>query len=174
MRKPARILTGIFLGGLVLSLSAFSQEGTSSDSILTESVMKRIHAYVSYGLNDYVTAEVTDGKVTLRGWVHLYQMVDKVGRLVGKVDGVKNVENFIQPTYGSDELANKAVQTIYRDEMFYKYRYQVDPPVHIIRINNKLILAGNVQSDVQRRHAEYLVGFNTNAYIENQLNVISE
>jgi hypothetical protein len=174
MGKHVRNLTGLLLGGFILSMPAFSQEPKSSDVALAEKVMKRIHAYVSYGLNDYVTAEVTDGQVTLRGWVHHYQMVDRVGRMAGKVDGVKNVENLIQPTYGSDELAHNAVKVIYRDEMFHKYRYAVDPPVHIIRMNNKLILAGNVPSDVERRRAEFLIGFFTDAYIDNQLNVISE
>jgi len=160
--------------GLVFNLSLFAQESKDADEALADKVISNIHGWVLYGVNDYVTAEVSNGNVLLKGWVHGPGLARKVEKIVKRTEGVQTVDNQVQETFGSDELVIGAVRAIYRDQMFAKYFYDVEPPVHVIVMNNKLILAGNVLSSVERNRAEFLVGFYTSAGgIDNQLNVVS-
>lgn len=131
-----------------------------------------IQGFAFYGVYDYVTGEVSDGTVILKGWTHEQWIADLLEKKLSKIEGVKNIDNQIQPAAGSDDLARRAVRAIYTDGMFEKYSFSSNPPVHVVVINNQIILAGKVATATERTRAAVRVDFKTNAItVDNQLQI---
>ncbi len=62
-------------------------------------------------------------------------------------DGVSGFDNQIRASVAS---------RIYRHPLFLRYAVQADPPIHIVVENSRLTLVGVVDSEVDRRKAEYI------------------
>jgi len=152
---------------LTYTVTGFAQTPVNrpavSDKELAEKVMQRINGSLWYGLNDYVTADVSNGTVVLTGWTHNTWTADALEQLAGKIEGVESVISQIEPTFGSDELANRAIRAIYSDPLFKNYWFAGDRPIHVIVKNNMLCLAGVVSSAAERYRAEQLVDLHTSA-----------
>ena len=148
------------------------EKNNESDLQLAGRINSVIQGCVFYSVYDYVTGEVSDGTVLLKGWTHEQWIADLLVKKISKIEGIKNIDNQIQPASGSDDLARRAVRAIYTDGLFEKYSFTSNPPVHVVVINNQIILAGEVATEIERNRAEVLVDFKTNAAtVDNRLKI---
>jgi hyperosmotically inducible protein len=71
---------------------------------------------------------------------------------------VREVDNKIEALPVStfdDQLRVAIASNIYRDAMFWNYAIQVNPPIHVIVDRGQVTLTGVVNSEVERRVAEF-------------------
>ena len=175
--KPFKVyiissLTTLFI--LLLSVPIQAQENVAEipDSTITREVQKNIRYNLFYTVFDWVTVSTHNGAVTLKGYAD--QPWDKkfFVKIAKKVEGVKSVTDKIEKVNGLDELRYKAARILYTSWEFGKYAVMRDPPVHIIVKNNSVILEGNVYSKVEKKWAENLIEWHTNAFeVHNNLSV---
>ena len=159
---------------LLLSVQVQAQENVAEipDSTITKEVLKNIRYNLFYTVFDWVTVSTHNGVVTLKGYVD--QPWDKkfFVNIAKKVDGVKSVTDKIEKVTGLDELRYKAARVIYTSPDFEKYATLKDPPVHIVVISNRVILEGKVYSNIERKWADALIEWHTDAFhVENNLKV---
>ena len=113
-----------------------------------------------------------DGNVTLHGYVHLPWDKAFFEKITKGIEGVRSVTDKIKKVYGPEELRYKAAEAIYGSPDFEKYAFMKDPPVHIIVISNRVILEGDVVSNVEKSWADLLVQWRTSAFkVKNDLSV---
>lgn len=134
-----------------------------TDLQIAQAVTKKIHNYVFYTVFDWVTVEVKDGVVTLKGWSQYPWGIKYFAQRAAKVKGVVEVKNEIKLAQGSDELRYRAARVIYTNPFFEFYAYEQDPPIHIIVDESSLILEGTVLSEAEKKNAYSLVSFFTDA-----------
>ncbi len=141
------------------------------DSVVVIKVLKRIRRSAFYSVFNWVTANDTDGVITLTGWVHMPWYKTLYQREAEKVAGVRKVINKIQNTFGPGDLGIRAARLIYSDptSILNGYQYFADPPIHIIVVNGSIILAGNVSSKAIVYWAIDQITYKTNA-----INVIND
>lgn len=145
-------------------------EASVTDDQLGSLVNSKIKDFLFYGVYDYIKADVSEGVVVLTGWVHEAWIADVLTKKLSKIEGVKNVDNRIQTSFGSEDLARQAVRAIYSDAMFDKYTFGADPPIHVVVNNNTIMLEGTAANAAERDRAAYLVDFKTTAMtVSNQL-----
>ena len=143
-----------------------------SDEKINEEVEQKIKSNINYTVFDWVTVETNNGVVTLDGYVYLPWSKKFFENIAGEVEGVKYVNDNIEKVNGPDDLRYRAARAIYNNWLFERYRYLKDPPVHIIVINNKIILKGGVESEVEKDWASTLIERNIDAFkVENNLSV---
>lgn len=146
--------------------------GETDDQALAQKIDDAIQNFVFYGIYDFITAEVSDGSVLLKGWTHEKWIGDLLIKKLSGIEGVNHIDNRIQQAFGSEDLARRAARAIYSDAMFEKYSFGSNPPIHIIVNNNTIILAGALTGEAERNRAAYLVDLKTNALaVNNLLNV---
>jgi osmotically-inducible protein OsmY len=134
-----------------------------SDKEIEEAVVKKIRNHVFYSIFDWVTVDVNNGVVALKGWIHLPWGGKQYIIEAEKVPGVVKVVDDIKYERGSDATRVRAARLIYNDSRFESYAYSVDPPIHIIVNGPDIILYGAVRSESDKSWAETLLTFNTDA-----------
>ncbi|MCS6816342.1 MAG: BON domain-containing protein [Blastocatellia bacterium] len=148
-----------------------------SDQQIADAVARNIRTYAFYDIFDWITGDVNNGVVTLKGWVREPWRKSDYERLATRVPGVKEVRNDIQvlPTsIFDDQLRIRIARLIYHDPVFERYAFQPYPPIHIIVENGNVILEGTVSDPVERQLAETIVRGDTLALsVTNNLKVES-
>ena len=175
--KPFKIyillpLVALFILSLSVPVQAQENLYGKSDSAITKEVQKNIRNNLFYTVFDWVTVSTHDGAVTLKGYVD--QPWDKkfFVNIAKRVQGVKSITNKIEKVNGSDELRYRAARILYTSVDFQKYAMMKDPPIHIIVINNSVILEGDVHSKIEKKWADNLIEWHTNAFnVQNNLKV---
>ena len=127
-----------------------------SDTTVAEEVARRVRRYVFYTIYDDVQIAVQEGVVTLGGRVTMGHKSSAVGDMASRVLGVQEVNNEIRTLPASafdDDLRRRIAAHIYGDTLFFRYGFQVDPPIHIIVENSRVTITGVVGSEVERRKA---------------------
>ena len=149
-----------------------------SDSAVAADVAEKILRYVYYTIYDDVNVQVQDGIVTLTGRVTMPFKANEMAARVAHVHGVKEVNNQIQalPVSGFDNQIRASVASrIYGHPLFLRYAVQVDPPIHVVVENSRLTLVGVVDSEVDRRKAEFIARSTFGVLgVENELRVEGE
>jgi len=141
-----------------------------TDQEIADKVVQQIHNHVFYSIFDWVTVEVSNGVVTLNGWVHLPWGDQQFVNEAQKVPGVLEVKNNIKHELGSDELRLRLARLIYNDPRFEYYAYDQDPPIHIIVTGSQVILEGQVRTASDKSWAQSLLLFNADVgTIQNDL-----
>ena len=124
-----------------------------TDQEIANDVAKSIRRYVFYDVFDWVQGTVKNGVVTLDGWARVpWHKVD-YGRRAAAVTGVREVINNIKVLPVStfdDQIRIAAARIIYNNPDFLQYANRVDPPIHIIVDNGRIILKGEVESKVDK------------------------
>jgi hypothetical protein len=157
---------------ILFPFSLHAKEIYISDSAITKEVQQKIRDNLFYTVFDWVTVSTLDGNVTLHGYVHLPWDKAFFEKISKGVEGVRSVTDKIKKVYGPDELRYKAAEAIYGSPDFEKYAFMKDPPVHIIVISNRVILEGDVVSNVEKSWADLLVQWRTSAFkVKNDLSV---
>ena len=128
-----------------------------SDSAVGEALAVKLRRYVFCTVFDDVEAEVTDGVVTLTGYVTMPYKARALAKLASRVDGVQAVVDRLEVLPVSsfdDEIRYTIASRIYNDPLFWNYSIQVNPPIHIVVKHGRVTLTGVVISKAERRKAE--------------------
>ena len=157
-------MTAGFAAAIVLAaaLAVPSQAQVLQDRKADEvfkDVSETVLGYPQFTIFDDVSADVTDGVVTLQGKVTMPFKKTDIERRVAKVEGVKRVENRIgvlPVSQFDDELRYAVARAIYGSSAFWHYASMVNPPIHIIVEGGRVTLTGVVASHVERVMARSL------------------
>jgi hyperosmotically inducible protein len=129
------------------------------DARLASDVGRAISTHTQLTIFDHVGGRVETGVVTLTGQVTAEYKKNEIGRLVARIDGVRDVRNQIAVLPASpfdDELRYRAARAIYSNPAFWSYASLPRPPIHIIVEHGRVTLRGVVASDVERALARSL------------------
>ena len=160
--------TGTKLAGAPAPASA------DSDKALAAQVAEKIREYSFYTIFDDVEGTVDNGVVRLTGKVTMPYKASEIAERVGRVPGVREVDNKIETLPVSifdDELRARIARQIYRDPLFWNYGLQTNPPIHVIVEHGRVTLKGAVNSEVERRMAEVIARSSSAFSVENKLQV---
>ena len=153
--KQEAIGRALQVGGVVTVASELIIPSADSDETVAQDVMKAIQEYVYYTVFDYIGGSITNGVVTLIGYVT--SPPDKkgdIGERVARVRGVQQLENQIQilsPSIEDDRLRRAIAAQVFRDDLFQRFASMPNPPFHIIVNRSVVTLVGVVQSEVDKR-----------------------
>ena len=141
---------------------------------IVKEVMHNIYGNTFYSVFDYVNAKYHNGVITLSGYVHLPWYKKIFQKEAEKVPGVIKINNKIKKTFGPGKLGITAARYIYSDPEFQGYAFSANPPVHIIVNNGRVLLFGNVNSEVESSMAANIIRFKTDAFnVVNNLSIHS-
>lgn len=154
------VLIGVLLLAWTVPASA---EPAGKDLQIFHDVARQVKRYHAFTIFDDVQAHVDAGVVTLTGTVTMPYKRNDLGRLVERVDGVRDVKNAIRVLPVSpfdDELRYRIARAIYGNPAFWNYAAMVNPPIHIVVEHGRVTLTGVVTSDVERMLARSLAAGN--------------
>ncbi|GEM_PF-1218037 len=124
---------------------------------MARNVTQAITGYGYYTVFDYVTAEIQDSVVTLRGVVtHTPDKPSDLREQVSKVAGVKGVVvdlEVLSPSSGDWQIRRLLARNIYGVATFERY-LGVNPGIHIIVRNGHVTLRGAVLTHGDRLQVE--------------------
>jgi hyperosmotically inducible periplasmic protein len=159
-------------------VSDLSIATAESDDAIANLVAKELRRYVFYTVYDDVNGRVREGVVTLTGEVTAPYKASDMADLAARVHGVSEVVNEIKTLPVSlfdDQLRVKIARAIYRDQLFWNYAIQVNPPIHVVVENGHVKLTGVVNSEVERRKAEVIARTTFGSFsVVNELRLDSE
>jgi hyperosmotically inducible protein len=138
--------------------AAPAQAVDTRDQLIADRIGEKINGYVYYTIFDDVQGRVENGLVTLTGKVTAPHKAKSIAQVVKRIPGVREVDNQIETLPVStfdDQLRYEIASNIYRDMMFSNYAMQVNPPIHVIVDRGHVTLVGVVNSEVERRVAEF-------------------
>ena len=133
--------------------------GARKDFQIFKDVATSVERYTRFTIFDDVSANVTDGVVTLTGKVTMPYKRDDIAKRVAKVAGVRDVRDQITVLPVSqfdDDLRYRIARSIYNNSNFWNYAIMPNPPIHIVVEHGRVTLTGVVQSDVDRMLARSL------------------
>ncbi len=146
-----------------------------SDKELGEAVAKVVRRYVHFTIYDDVNVGIDNGNVLLSGRVTMPFKSNEIERRVSRVMGVQSLTNEIEtlPTnIGDARIRANLAYRLYSDTLFQRYAFRVNPPVHIIVERGNVALTGAVNSEVQKRKAEFIARSTFGVFkVENRLTV---
>jgi hyperosmotically inducible protein len=169
-----RLIASAFL---VLALSAPAAAQDPSTLQIFRSVQRQVLTYPHFTVFDSVNAQIKDGVVTLTGKVLMPFKKDDLGERVGKVRGVKAVNNLIEVLPASksdDELRRGIANAIYGNSTLSRYATQVNPPIHIIVERGRVTLEGVVNNNVDRQLAYTIASMFQAFSVKNELRTDEE
>lgn len=138
--------------GLFL-LSATIAAAQPKDFQVFKDVAKSVDGYTQFTIFDDVSANVTDGVVTLTGKVTMPYKRDDIAKRITKVNGVVSVVDKIDVLPVStfdDELRYRIARSIYGNSNFWNYAIMPNPPIHIVVEHGRVTLTGVVNSNMDR------------------------
>lgn len=144
---------------LVALLAATAAAQDRDDARIANEVGRAIGTETQLTIFDDVNARVAQGVVTLTGKVTAPYKKQNLGRLVARLEGVREARNLIAVLPASpfdDELRYRAARAIYSNPAFWSYASLPRPPIHIIVERGRVTLTGVVASDVERALARSL------------------
>jgi hyperosmotically inducible protein len=169
-----RLIASAFL---VLALSAPAAAQDPSTLQIFRSVQRQVLTYPHFTVFDSVNAQIKDGVVTLTGKVLMPFKKDDLGERVGKVRGIKAVNNLIEVLPASksdDELRRGIANAIYGNSSLSRYATQVNPPIHIIVERGRVTLEGVVNNNVDRQLAYSIASMFQAFSVKNELRTDEE
>jgi hyperosmotically inducible protein len=152
----ARALSTALLLAL-FAIPALAQD--RRDTRIAEDVASAINTHTQLTIFDDVRGQVENGVVTLTGKVTADYKKQDLGRLVARIEGVRETRNQVAVLSASpfdDELRYRAARAIYSNPTFWSYASMPRPPIHIIVEHGRVTLTGVVASDVERALARSL------------------
>lgn len=166
------IPTTLLLVLLAAGSAVFAED--RRDSQLVNDITRSIDTHPQLSIFDDVCARIENGVVTLTGKVTAEYKKNDVSRIVGRLDGVREVRNLIgvlPPSPFDDELRYRASRAIYSNPAFWSYASMARPPIHVIVEQGRVTLTGAVASEVERALARSLATGHGELSITNQLRV---
>ena len=143
----------MFLGAVVLVVSATVAAAQPKDFQVLKDVAAKVDGYTQFTIFDDVNANVKDGVVTLTGKVTMPYKRDDIAKRVAKVGGVQSVVDKIEVLPVSqldEELRYRIARSIYGHSNFWNYAIMPNPPIHIVVEHGRVTLTGVVNSNIDR------------------------
>ena len=140
-------------------------------------IADQVNRYTQLTIFDSISADVTEGRVVLSGWVTMPYKRDDIERRVRKVEGVNVVENKIgvlPVSQFDDELRFRIARAIYSNSSFWQYATMANPPIRIVVNGGRVSLEGVVQSNVERMLARSLASGFGAFEVKNELKTDAE
>lgn len=159
MSKLIALTVASVLFTAALATAAPPTGADRKDFQLLMDVAKTVDRYTQFTIFDDVSANVSDGVVTLTGKVTMPFKRDDIVKRVGAVDGVRSVNSQIAvlPVSQFDEDLRYAIaHSIYGNSNFWNYAAMPNPPIHIVVERGRVTLTGVVGSEVDRMLARSL------------------
>lgn len=128
-----------------------------SDQQILRQAQHEILTYYAYSIFDNINLQLDNGSLMVSGQVTQPFKKSDIGNMLTRVKGVAVVVNNLEvlPTsMFDDRLRMQLARAIYGDPFFVRYRFQVNPPIHIIVKNGNVTLEGAVASKLDRAKAE--------------------
>ena len=153
--RPTLVSICVFLVLSAVSLQAQNR----ADARVAGDVARSIGTHPQLSIFDDVHGRVVDGVVTLHGKVTAEYKKDDVARVVGRVEGVRQVRNDITVLPVSsfdDELRYRVSRAIYSNPTFWSYASMPRPPIHVIVEHGRVTLTGVVATEAERALARSL------------------
>ena len=150
-----KILTVIALA-LLLPVAGLAQNQETKDEIIAKDAFRAIGNHVFYTIFDIVDVDVSDGVVTLSGWVtepyKKNSFVEKVKEYASfDVEVVDNMKA-LPVSHMDNRLRAILARSIYGDNRLLRYTITNWPyPVHIIVKNGTVTLEGQVRTMLDSR-----------------------
>ena len=158
-----KIFVFVALLPATLALSASLARASTTDGKdlqLFKDVAKSVNRYTHFTIFDDVSAQVSDGVVTLTGRVTMPYKRDDIMNRVADVKGVLEVRDQIEVLPVSsfdDRLRSQIARAIYNNPNFWNYAIGPNPSIHIIVEHGHVTLTGVVNNNVDRMLARSLV-----------------
>jgi len=152
VRTGASVLAAVLVL-IAPALAADTAVRPQGDVVIREAAVDAILGYVYYGVFDSVGVSVENGVVTVQGSVNQPWRKDEIGRILARLDGVREVKNQIrvQPvSIFDDRLRVQLYRRIYGNDLFQRYATFANPPIRIIVENGNITLTGIVNSAVEK------------------------
>jgi hyperosmotically inducible periplasmic protein len=124
-------------------------------------VQHAVLRYPHFTIFDSVHAQIDEGVVVLSGKVTMPYKREEIARRVGRIRGVREVQNQIDVLPVSqfdDALRVQIARAIYSHSAFRPFASAVNPPIHVIVERGRVTLEGVVQSEVDRALARSIAG----------------
>lgn len=174
MRVPFALITAVALALAPAFASAQAPEQRRAVDRTTDRMFRNIQQqvldYPHYTIFDTISARIDgEGIVTLTGKVTMPYKREELGKRVGTVNGVKQVNNQIDVLPASksdDELREGIARAIYDNPTFRPYASRVNPPIHVIVERGRVTLEGTVQDESERLLAKSIAR-SSNAFAVN-------
>jgi hyperosmotically inducible protein len=153
------ILAGALIATPVISLAATTtaiDANSRTDIELAKKVRKELVTLPFYSVFDNFAYSVDDGVVTLLGQVSRPTLKTDAGRVVARLEGVKNVNNQIEvlPLSPYDDRIRLAVlRAIYAQPALSRYGAGTQPSIRIIVKRGEVTLEGVVDREMDRNIA---------------------
>jgi osmotically-inducible protein OsmY len=150
---------GLLIAALALFAQTASAQVERKDFQVFKDISTTVNRYAFFSIFDDVSADVTNGVVTLTGKVTMPYKRDDIGKRVAKVDGVTQVVNnltVLPVSLFDDQLRHRIARSIYGNSNFWNYAIMANPPIHIIVDHGHVTLTGVVQSNIDRMLARSL------------------
>lgn len=158
---------GEVAGGYLLIDNLGVKPVNITDKDLMAKVTRQLQNNVFYSIFDWVTLDVSGGKVTLAGWVYEPWHKRQFEHQVDRVPGVIAVDNRIKIESGSfydDDIRFKAARLIYDDPFYDAYSSMPGAPIHIVVNEGDVTLYGLVSNSFQKNWAKNAIYSNTGAF----------
>ena len=176
--KHQAIERALAVDGVETVASELEIPRAEDDTAVAQGVMDAVQNYAFYTMWDHIDGMVNNGVVTLTGRVVPDR--DKASEIferVAKVRGVQDLESSIEtitPSTADQNLRAIIARRIFGSSHFARFRTMQNPPFHIIVQNSVVTLLGYVQSQIEYREMERLVGSTSGVLrVVNELETIS-
>lgn len=144
---------------LTALLAAAAAAAERRDPQIAADVARSLETNPQLTIFDDISASVDNGVVTLIGKVTAEYKKRDAARVIGRIDGVREVRNAIDVLPASpfdEELRYRAARAIYGNPAFWSYASMPRPPIRIIVERGRVTLTGVVATDVERALARSL------------------
>ena len=145
-----------------------------ADKAIIEGVRKAVLTYPFYTVFDYVEFSVNDGAVVLQGsMLHPWRKTAIESR-VAQVAGVRAIQNDLAVqsfTSFDSNLRTSLARRIYGDARFAQYSHRANPPIRILVDKGNVVLAGWVNSNVDKAVLGTIARSTLSFNVENRLQV---
>jgi osmotically-inducible protein OsmY len=169
-----------FIAAVAMVCSTFAGGAMAQDRRdlrVANEVGRAVRQYTQFTIFDDVNGRVDKGIVTLDGKVTMPYKKNEIERLVGRIDGVRELKSTIEVLPVSqydDELRSRVARAIYSNPSFWTYAAMANPPIHIIVENGRVTLTGVVNTEVDRMLARSLAAGVGELSVKNELRTDAE
>jgi osmotically-inducible protein OsmY len=148
-----QLVGAVLWAGLLVAAVAHPASAGVTDAELGSRVVAAVVHCPTFGIFDDVRIGVTNGNVTISGWVTEAAKRDDIMRRAGHVDGVRSLTSAIGvlPMTPADvSLRMRVARAIYGNALFWRYASSAQPPIHILVSHGHITLTGVVGDETER------------------------
>ena len=162
---------------LTFSLASTAWAADRNNLQVFRDVSRQVHQCPYFTIFEAVHAGVDNGVVTLTGKVTVPYKSAEIAKRVGKVDGVRRVQNKLQVLPAStfdDQLRVGIARAIYSHPSLSQYGMGSNPSIHVIVERGRVTLDGVVNNDADKMIARSVASSFDSFGVKNELKTNDE